>query len=410
MSATQFYKSLTLCAPGKLLPVLVNTMVVAGLIYMSVMIGSKILELLQPAPARPDSTVSLQVPGTTPPSEPEKPDASEDIAALHLFGQADKKAAEEAVSHKAAPETRLDLTLRGIFAGDQVDHGFAIIQNNHDKQERYFTIKQTVFSVATLEEIYDDRVILLHGGKYETLRLPKQSLSREHFYDSSEVRAEKKRVATNYRDRLLSRDGMDLIKLFGFEEAYKGGGFIGFRVKALGEEGLEMMEILGIEDGDLVTVLNGKRFSDGLEAFEEIKILKKVASIDIIIDRNGNEIPFHFDLDTPVDASPDTPAGETTVVTPSGTGTTTSGAEQALDSGLSTNDSNANLASEDDESDAGIDWDNARPAGAKRSSIPKKKAKPKPAVNWDDTEGAAEYRAKQKARTIESNKPLEYDH
>lgn len=94
---------------------------------------------------------------------------------------------------------------------------------------------------------------------------------------------------------------MDLIKLFGFDTAYKNGSFIGFVIKALGDEGREMMEILGIMDGDLITVVNGLRFSESYDAFEELKKLKTATSVDVIIERDGVEIPFHFELEAPAE-------------------------------------------------------------------------------------------------------------
>jgi type II secretory pathway component PulC len=117
--------------------------------------------------------------------------------------------------------------------------------------------KHDVFGLATLEEIYYNRVILMRNGKYETLRLPEEFLSREHYLDNKDIKAEKKRIATDFRNLFLSRDGMELIKLFGFKTLYRGGGFIGFIVTAMGDKGSELMETLGVRDGDLITVVNG---------------------------------------------------------------------------------------------------------------------------------------------------------
>lgn len=412
MSATRFYKPLNLHQPGKLLPTVVNILVMAGLIYLLFVMGQKIIEMLQPVPAS-DATVSSQAPSTLLPA-PEQPDASEDIAALNMFGQVDESGVDEAPDNKVAPDTGLDLTLRGIFAGDQVNHGFAIIQNNRDNEERYYTVQQSVFNLATLEVINDDHVILLHQGRYETLRLPKDSLSREHFYDSAEVKAEKKRVATNYRDRFLGRNSMDLINLFGFREAYKGGVFIGFRVSAVGEEGLDMMKTLGIEDGDLVIVLNGKRFSEGLEAFEEIKTLKTATSVDIIIDRNGNEIPFHFDLEPAVTASDQNaestlPAGsdysaefDNTTVDQSAEAGVNVSSEANSNAGF---DANSGIEDSDD-----VDWDNATPGVRKRRTTTGKDSEADLGVDWDETDEAESYKQKQRERMTEPGQAIEYDH
>lgn len=414
MSATGLSKTRSPRLPGKLLRLLFNTLIIAGLAYLAFIIGDRILAMIDPAEPAPVIEVAAPPPQAEPAAHE---DASEELAALHLFGKAEEKSAVP-LEHKVAPETKLDLTLRGIFAGDKINHGIAIIQNNHDREERHFTIKQTVFRLATLEEIYEDRVILLHNGRYETLRLPKESLSREHFYDSAEIQAEKKRVASDYRDRFLSRDPDQLIKLFGFKETYQAGSFAGFRVKALGEEGLDMMRVLGIEDGDLITVLNGKRFSEGLEAFEEIKKLKTATSVDVIIDRNGNEIPFHFELESPAIATsaeaPGTTAGSSPTsgnpaagadtYTPDSTtpGTVTSAGSPSV--GTASRDSGS------EDAPAVEDWESSTAGVSKSRRATRSTEEANLGEDWDDSEGAAEYRAIQQERSKPAEYELEYDH
>ena len=220
------------------------------------------------------------------------------IADWHLFGES--VASTDATPAPAdAPETKLNLTLRGTFASKDMHHGLAIIQNNDQDKQQYFTLKQDVFGLATLEEIHEDRVILKRAGRYETLILPKEFLSGEHFLDSAAIKAEKKRIASSYRDIFLSRDGMELIKLFGFKPLHRNGGFQGFIITALGDRGREMMAALGVMEGDLITVVNGMRLSESLEAVASLKDLKTATSIDVIIERDGNEVPFHFELDPP---------------------------------------------------------------------------------------------------------------
>lgn len=398
MPVTNIKNAMAPGASGKRLRLLINGVIVAALVYLSVVTGAEWLGMME-TDNRQTTLISEQTPQAP---DKEAPDTGKHLAALHLFGKADDAASETAIP-AIAPETRLDLTLRGIFSGNKVDHGFAIIQNNRDRKERYFTVRQKVFDLAILVEIYDDRVILEHNGRYETLRLPKQSLSREHFYDSAEIQAEKKRVATNYRDRFLSRDGMDLIKLFGFEEAYINGGFAGFKVKALGEEGREMMATLGVEDGDLVTVLNGKRFSEGLEAFEEIKKLKTATSVDIIIDRNGNEIPFHFEFEAPPENTDTTGL----VSAPEQTGAedmTAPAADLLQDSGDPARNQDNPGVSVNDNPGSGA---GSSPGSSGASTVSEDEDL---GVDWDETPEAEAFRARQRERTTGSTQPIEYDH
>ena len=81
-------------------------------------------------------------------------------------------------------------------------------------------------------EIYVDRVILKRNDRYETLRLPIEFIAGDPEVERRR-QEEITRVVTDYRDTFLSRDGMALIKLFGFKPAYKNGGFTGFIVTAM---------------------------------------------------------------------------------------------------------------------------------------------------------------------------------
>ena len=110
---------------------------------------------------------------------------------------------------------------------------------------------------------------------------------------------------------LIQNDGMELIKYFGFKTKFRQGAFQGFVVTALGDKGRELMEVLGVEDGDLVVEVNGLRFTESLDATAQLKELKNATSIDAIIDRNGNEFPINLELGAPVSKYGDIPDGKT---------------------------------------------------------------------------------------------------
>ena len=294
MLSAKLNKPFSLHLPGNTLPLLANGLMLALLSYLFSEIGTQILKLLHPETETVFIVDTANIPGRVTVSAG---NMSNMIASMHLFGNPAIATAQPVKKQIIAPETRLNLTLRGIVAKNHKHQGLAIIQNNDDRKEHYFAINQAVFGQARLEEIYEDRVILLRNGKYETLRLPEEALAKGDFIDHAAVKKERKRIATNFRKLLLNRDGMELIKLFGFDTAYKNGGFAGFVIKSLGEKGKEMMQTLGVEDGDLITVVNGKRLSESLEAVASLKNLKTANSVNIMIERHGTEMPFHFEFD-----------------------------------------------------------------------------------------------------------------
>ena len=229
-----------------------------------------------------------------------------DVINHNLFGRTENQAVAPVSSEPVA--TRLQLTLRGILATDDPRHGLAQIQQQND--ESYFAVGDNVFDQAKLYEIYADRVILLVDGRYETLLLPEEFLNNKH-YQASKLKQERKRVATDYRNLLIENDGMELIKLFGFATKFRNGAFQGFVVTALGDKGRKMMAVLGVENGDLIVEVNGLRFSESLEASAQLKDLKTATSINAIISRDGQEIPFYLELDAPVSKYGAIPEGMT---------------------------------------------------------------------------------------------------
>ena len=73
---------------------------------------------------------------------------------------------------------------------------------------------------------------------------------------------DKQKNTNDYRTISISGSGKILRDLFIFNTAWKQGNFIGFIIKARDEEGLKMMDVLGIKNHDLITVVNGLRFSE----------------------------------------------------------------------------------------------------------------------------------------------------
>lgn len=191
--------------------------------------------------------------------------------------------------------TSLQLMLKGIVATDDHLQGYAIIRSD-DQQEWHFRAGDSVYGLATLDEIHIDRVILRRDGQYETLRLPIEFMARDTVPERAR-KLEAKRIVSDFRNKLVNSQGMELIKMFGFDTAYRNGGFIGFTVKAMGEDGVRMLKVLGVEEGDLITAVNGKRFSESIEAVQSLAGLKDAVEVDIEIDRSGVPLFFHFDFD-----------------------------------------------------------------------------------------------------------------
>ncbi len=97
------------------------------------------------------------------------------VLALNLFGIAETGAAEQPV---AAPETRLNLELRGLrTSGD--GNGEAIIALSAT-DEQSFAVGDEVIDNTTLHRIDTDGVILQREGRFERLKYPELMISGTH--------------------------------------------------------------------------------------------------------------------------------------------------------------------------------------------------------------------------------------
>jgi len=126
-------------------------------------------------PGQPSYDWTRKAPATAMPVAAPRQTAAVDfgaIAAAHLFGEADAEPPPQTAV--TAPDTRLNLKLRGTIAADDETIAHAIIVDGNSKANVYF-IEDAIPGGASLHEVYPDRVILKRGGAFETLRLPKES-------------------------------------------------------------------------------------------------------------------------------------------------------------------------------------------------------------------------------------------
>ena len=91
--------------------------------------------------------------------------STEAINARHFFGQADD---EPQVIIEALPETKLNLTLAGLFTSPNQQDAGAIILDDR-KQSQYFSTGEELPGGVTLLSVHKDRVVINRNGMYETL-------------------------------------------------------------------------------------------------------------------------------------------------------------------------------------------------------------------------------------------------
>jgi general secretion pathway protein C len=151
-----FNQANRLVEPAKIL-------IIVGIAYTLATSGWYLVSGPTPAPLEAPST-------TTGPSATKAAMSVADIVSRNLFGVASAvNGAEPAVFD--APETRLRLTLEGIFLAENPQESAAIVAEPGRPGE-LVVVGGKLPGSAVLTEVHADRIVLRRGSVFETLRFP----------------------------------------------------------------------------------------------------------------------------------------------------------------------------------------------------------------------------------------------
>lgn len=215
----------------------------------------------------------------------------------HLFGQANSPVIKQATNN--APETTLNLILRGIFATQPMKFASVIISTSKRGKELIYGLGDSVPGNATIEEIHATHVILMRNGRLETLKLPEKSIGGTAGNNSRTKRA----LNLNQTpDRVLGDIRRDIMKnptSFGQYAipvpVSKNGKLQGYRLRPQ-KKGRELFKQFGIKRNDIVTQVNGIALNDPVQSMSALRKLSTATSVNLTVMRNGVEIPLQFNI------------------------------------------------------------------------------------------------------------------
>lgn len=230
------------------------------------------------------------------------------IAQWHLFGEPPKDLPKALEQVTEAPDTRLNLKLRGLLASSDPVSARAIIADGKGVEEAY-KVGQKLPGDAVLREIYADRVILEYRGRLEALRLPKDadakamvSNSTSHARRMGNRRVKQAGTADNaallrqYRDALINRPQslMNLVNASPVMDKATGK-LKGYRVRPGKDR--RLLGRFGLKSGDVVTSVNGVELNNPIKALEIMRDLSTATSIMLDVERNGVMQSFAFQVE-----------------------------------------------------------------------------------------------------------------
>ena len=188
-----------------------------------------------------------------------------------------------------APETKLNLILKGALASNDPEHARAIIADPRGKEEQY-AVGEQLPGNAELSEIHPDRVILKRNGRFETLRLPRDKKSA----NTVASRAVSSRRTASPRQRLssarqqLKQGKTNLPNLVrATPKRGKNGKTIGYTLSPGRDP--DLFEQVGLQAGDVAIQINNISLDNPTNSARALKSMQSGESVSVTVMRDGQE-------------------------------------------------------------------------------------------------------------------------
>ena len=223
------------------------------------------------------------------------------LTSANVFGVSEKAAVQQQAK---APETKLNLTLKGVLATSPMEMASAIIAQGKNGKEDIYGIGDKMPGGVTIKEIHPEYVVLERSGRLETLKLQKdsgvdgfgsgntsnlQTGRSSNSYSQSSPAAALKDIRSNILKNPTSFGEYALPVV-----VKENGKQIGYRLKP--QQKGQMLSELGIESGDVITQINGVKLDNQQNGISALRKLSTAENLNIVVKRNGAEVPLNISL------------------------------------------------------------------------------------------------------------------
>ena len=286
---------------GPRLPKLANLLLIA----LIAITAARIVWLLVPANENSAAPPSKQPASRTQSADNNSGADFSSILTANIFGQRANNAEPVEIDPMVAPETRLNLTLTGIFSASEAEHSRALIKDDSGKQRPY-AVGDDIPGNAKLYSIHIDRVLLERKGRYETLRLqqdklagPSLSASNRRFTPantgtSSQLTGDALTTLSEVRAQLL-QDPTKAGQYIRIQPVYNQGQLQGYRVYP--GKNRQLFKDVGLRAGEMVTSVNGTQLNDPTLALQMLTELSSASQMSVTLERAGQSRTVNINLD-----------------------------------------------------------------------------------------------------------------
>jgi general secretion pathway protein C len=204
-----------------------------------------------------------------------------------------------------APETRLNLKLKGVLAAKPMKLASAIIAQGKSGKEDIYGVGDKIPGGVVIKEIHPEYVMLERNGQLETLKLEKISglnnagntMGSGNTGPSHKLRS----ILNKTPGAALKEIRSNILKdptSFG-EYALpvvvkENGKQVGYRLKP--QQKGDVLSQLGVQSTDIITEINGVKLDEPQNGISALRKLSTAKNINIVVKRNGAEVPLSITL------------------------------------------------------------------------------------------------------------------
>jgi len=215
------------------------------------------------------------------------------LTSANIFGVSDKVTVQKQTK---APETRLNLTLKGVLAAKPMNRASAIIAQGKSGKEDIYGVGDRMPGGVLIKEIHPEYVVLDRNGQLETLKLQKisgvaniKSGNKPYLKSNKSPGAALKEIRSSILKDPTSFGDYALPVV-----VRENGKQIGYRLKPQ-KKGALLSE-LGVQSTDVIIRINGIKLDKPQNGISALRKLSTAKNLNIVVKRNGAEVPLNITL------------------------------------------------------------------------------------------------------------------
>jgi general secretion pathway protein C len=238
----------------------------------------------------------------------DNPSQYEDIASRNLFSSKPPKKSGNEIDLEAEPvPTSLPLQLIGTVIFKDPSRSLAAIQDKNDNKVYPVRMNDEIDGKIQVLSVDAHMVVFinLQARRKEYIDIPQDNTARISMSPRTASRAantggnitqveENKFVVKRAEIESQMANFNALITQARAVPEMQGGEMVGFRLMQI-QPG-SFYEKIGLKVGDIITSSSGQKITDVNKAFEMLKDLKHMNSLDLGIMRNGKEVNLNYDI------------------------------------------------------------------------------------------------------------------